>query len=208
MSNELKSASSVKTGKKFSEKRNNIGFDFGGWSEGLLQNNRYHHYDYFMFLNSSSIGPFSYHDTWPYEFIKYLKNNNIKLVGPTINANHKWDKLEMNKNPPGYNHVQSYVFCMNKSTLEYLIDCNIFSLTKYPMTHREAEKKYEILMSRYIIQNKGNIGCLHTYYQGYNFQQNNEEKKLLGDIMFNGYNNKLWSKEELIFIKGNRIHLD
>ena len=35
MSNELKSASSVKTGKKFSEKRNNIGFTIEEISEKI-----------------------------------------------------------------------------------------------------------------------------------------------------------------------------
>ena len=41
MSNELKSASSVKTGKKFSEKRNNIGFTIEEISEKLFINKDY-----------------------------------------------------------------------------------------------------------------------------------------------------------------------
>ena len=41
MSNELKSASSVKTGKKFSDKRNNIGFTIEEISEKLFINKDY-----------------------------------------------------------------------------------------------------------------------------------------------------------------------
>ena len=38
--------------------RDNIGFDFGGWSDALLTNNLYENYDKFIFVNSSVIGPF------------------------------------------------------------------------------------------------------------------------------------------------------
>ena len=38
--------------------RDNIGFDFGGWSDALLINNVYKNYDNFIFVNSSVIGPY------------------------------------------------------------------------------------------------------------------------------------------------------
>ena len=38
--------------------RENVGYDFGGWSEALLINNIYKKYDNFIFVNSSAIGPF------------------------------------------------------------------------------------------------------------------------------------------------------
>ena len=38
--------------------RENIGYDFGGWSDALLINNLYKNYDKFIFVNSSVIGPF------------------------------------------------------------------------------------------------------------------------------------------------------
>ena len=38
--------------------RDNIGYDFGGWSDALLLNDLYKNYDYFLFVNSSVIGPF------------------------------------------------------------------------------------------------------------------------------------------------------
>ena len=38
--------------------RNNIGFDFGGWSHGLLTNDFYKNYDNYMCVNSSVVGPY------------------------------------------------------------------------------------------------------------------------------------------------------
>jgi hypothetical protein len=180
-------------------RRDNIGYDFGAWSDALLTNNLYKNYEYFLFINSSALGPFIKDNKllWPYIFVNELKKN-IKLVGPTINASYKWDN---------YNHVQSYCFCMCKSTLEYLIKCKIFSIENYPKTKREAEKQYEIVMSRLIIKNKWNIGSLHNYYKDDDFLNLNKDKKLLGDVMFNKYNNILWNKYELVFIKGNRVRV-
>ena len=38
--------------------RENKGYDFGGWSDGLLTNNLYKDYDNFIFVNSSVNGPY------------------------------------------------------------------------------------------------------------------------------------------------------
>jgi hypothetical protein len=35
--------------------RDNLGYDFGGWSDGLLTNNLYKNYTHFIFVNSSVI---------------------------------------------------------------------------------------------------------------------------------------------------------
>jgi hypothetical protein len=42
-------------------------------------------------------------------------------------------------------HVQSYIFSMNKTTLQYLIDCEIFSTTNYAETFNNAIINKEIL---------------------------------------------------------------
>ena len=99
--------------------RNNKGFDFGGWSEALLKNNLYKNYDNFIFLNSSVIGPFlpsDYKGNWTDIYVNGLQNN-VKLFGSTINTCN---------DPLNKSHVQSYIFSMNKNTLEYLINCEIF----------------------------------------------------------------------------------
>jgi hypothetical protein len=185
-------------------KRNNIGYDFGGWSDVLLTNNLYKNYDKFIFVNSSVIGPYlpkNFKGKWTDIYLNGL-NDNVKLFGSTINTIRK---------PLTKSHIQSYIFAMDKNTLEYLIKCEIFSKTNYAKTFQNAIDNKEILMSRKIIENNWNIGSLLKYYQNIDFRfkhKNPREYKIkfLGDIMEQRFRNKLWRDNELIFIKGNRIN--
>ena len=183
--------------------RDNIGYDFGGWSDALLTDNLYANYDNFIFVNSSVIGPFIpsyYRNKWTDIYINELQNN-IKLFGSTINTC---------KDPMNKAHVQSYIFSMYKITLEYLIKCEIFSTTNYAKTFNDAINQKEILMSRKIIENNWNIGCLMDYYKNvdFTFKSKMPEEyniKFLDDVMFKEYKNILWNEYQLVFIKGNRI---
>ena len=106
--------------------RKNVGYDFGGWSDGLLINNLYKNYDYFIFANSSVIGPIVpkyYKNRWTNIFLDGLVDD-IKLYGSTINT-----CTRFTCNPENDSHVQSYAFCVNKNTLEFLINKDIFSQT-------------------------------------------------------------------------------
>ena len=127
-------------------RRDNIGYDFGGWSDALLTDNLYEGYDNFIFVNSSVIGPFlpsHYKGKWTDIYINGLQNN-VKLFGSTINTCRR---------PLTTSHVQSYIFSMDKTTLKYLMKCEIFSVTNYAKTFTEAIWKKEVLMSRKIIEN-------------------------------------------------------
>ena len=178
--------------------RDNVGFDFGGWSDALLTNNLYEKYDKFIFVNSSVIGPFiqSYCKLkWTDIYINQLQNN-IKLFGSTINTY---------ISP----HVQSYIFSLDKITLKYLIDCEIFSITNYANTFDDAIIKKEVLMSKKIIENNWNIGSLMNYYKDVDFTFTNKRPEeynihFLYDIMYPRYRNLVWNEYELVFIKGNR----
>ena len=182
--------------------RENIGYDFGGWSDAILMNDRYKNYDYFIFVNSSVIGPFMNSDgKWTDVYINGLQKNNIKLFGSTINTINEPDKLA---------HVQSYIFSMDKLTLEYLIKCEIFSMTNYAKTLGDAVWTKEVHMSRKIIENNWNIGSLMSHYDNvdFTFKTKNPDDYdviFLNDIMnFNDYKKRVWSLHELVFIKGNR----
>lgn len=183
--------------------RDNIGYDFGGWSDALLKDNLYRNYENFIFVNSSVIGPFlKSNKKWTDVYLDGLKDN-IKLFGSTINTCN---------NPLKLAHVQSYIFAMNQTTLEYLIKCEIFSLDNYAKTKNDAIEQKEILMSRKIIENNWNIGSLLLYYKDVDFTFKNKKLseykiKFLSDIMYKEYMNKLWTLEEVVFIKGNRIKL-
>ena len=94
--------------------RDNIGYDFGGWSDAILENDLYDNYDNFIFVNSSVIGPFlkeGFSGKWTDVYINGLQN--CRLFGSTINTI-KYPMLNA--------HIQSYIFAMNKETLQFLIN--------------------------------------------------------------------------------------
>ena len=162
----------------------------------------YKKYNNFIFVNSSVVGPFfssGYKGKWTDVYINGLQNN-VKLFGSTINSE---------GDPLNRAHVQSYIFSMDKNTLKYLIDCSIFSNSKYAKTQIDAINDQEILMSTKIIENNWNIGSLMTYYKNIDFTFRNKKPKdynikFLNDVMYSRYRKKIWNEYELVFIKGNR----
>lgn len=179
--------------------RENVGFDFGGWSDGILTDNLYKNYSHFIFANSSIMGPYlppNFNGKWTDIFINGLTDT-VKLFGPTINTC---------RDPLHKSHIQSYLFSMNLETLEYLISKGIFSNTNYPRNMYEAVWHREVPMSSYILQNGWNIGCLMNHYSGidFTFKTKNRDIEYLDDIMcpreigWNRFN-------EFVFIKGNRF---
>ena len=154
-------------------------------------------------MNSSVSGPFlpeKHEGKWTDIYLDGLKNN-VKLFGSTINTI---------RDPLHKSHVQSYIFCLDKETLEHLILCGIFSKTNYAKSFIEAVYDKEVLMSRKIIEKGWNIGSLLPLYDGVDFTFINKHPKdydirFMGDVMFDKYMNKLWKKTDLVFVKGNRI---
>ena len=185
--------------------RDNIGYDFGGWSDALLTNNLYENYDNFIFVNSSVMGPFIpsyYKDKWTDIYINGLQNN-VKLFGSTINTC---------CDPINQSHVQSYIFSMDKHTLQYLINCQIFSMSNYAQTFHDAIWNKEVLMSRKILENKWNIASLMNYYKNVDFtfidkKPEDYDINFTNDIMYPEHKNILWNVYEVVFIKGNRINI-
>ena len=185
--------------------RDNIGYDFGGWSDALLTDNLYKNYDNFICVNSSVSGPFIpsyYKKRWTDVYIDGL-NNNVKIFGSTINTCYE---------PEIKSHVQSYIFSMDKPTLEYLIQCDIFSKTNYARTFIDAIIHKEILMSRKIIERGWNIGCMLPCYQNVDFTFTNKKFWEYGienmdDLMYPCHRNVKWNEYQLVFIKGNRVIL-
>lgn len=183
-------------------KRDNVGYDFGGWSDGILTNDLYKNYDYFIFVNSSVIGPFlkpEFVGKWTDIYINGLNKQNFKLFGSTINTI---------KNPYMFSHVQSYIFSTDKEALEHLIEEEIFTMRKYLTSFIDTILSKEILMSRKILNRGWNIGSLLLFYEGVNFtdsQTFNNYTITYDDVMFECYRGKLWNEYDLVFIKGNRI---
>jgi hypothetical protein len=191
-------------------KRENYGYDFGGWSYGLLKDNLYKDYTHFIFVNSSVIGPFLpkyYKGNWTDVYLDGLKDG-IRLFGSTINCAEE-GVLNVVKN----SHVQSYIFSMDLECLQMLIEEGIFTLSENEsVSFLDTVLNKEIGMSRKVLKHGWNIGCLYTYYDGVDFtfrvkRPEEYNKTFLGDIMQHHYYNNWWTLYELVFVKGNRVHL-
>lgn len=179
--------------------RDNIGFDFGGWSDGLLTDDLYKQYDNFIFINSSVIGPFIGSGKWTDVFLDRLNVNNVKLIGSTINTIALAHILA---------HVQTYAFAVDREAIEYLIAEELFTMKKYTKTIDETVFFKEIGMSRLIVAKGWNISSLHRLYKNVDFTNAYRYKfPPLRDIMSKEYCGSLWTPEELVFIKGNRVDL-
>lgn len=191
--------------KKFT--RQNIGYDFGGWSDALLSGGLYENYDNFIFVNSSVIGPFfrpGVSVKWTDIYLQGLQGN-VKLFGSTINSC---------CSPTTLAHVQSYIFSMNKETLKYLIECEIFSTTNYSRTFNRAIWEKEVAMSRKVIEKGWNIGSLMSQYKGVDFTFQSKPVSeyssvhWLDEIMQTQFRNIIWNEYQLVFVKGNRLKID
>jgi hypothetical protein len=181
------------------------GYDFDAWSKGLLYNKLYYQYDYFIFINSSASGPYlpSYYDgRWTDIYINGL-NDTVKIFGSSISTVNQSGISDVENS----SYVQGYIFSMNKSTLIFLIEKGIFSLTNTSDLFTNKEFK----MSRLIIENNWNIGCLMTYYKGVDFRflasKPFDYKPFLGDPMLSkNFSDKLFNNfYELVFINGDRL---
>jgi lipopolysaccharide biosynthesis protein len=179
--------------------RDNIGFDFGGWSDGLLTDDLYKQYDNFIFINSSVIGPFIDSGKWTDAYLSKLNVNNVKLIGSTINTMSLAHILA---------HVQTYAFAVDREALEYLIAEELFTTKKYTKTIEDTVFFKEIGMSRLIVAKGWNISSLHRLYKSVDFTNTYRYKfPPLRDIMSKEYCNILWSPYELVFLKGNRVNI-
>lgn len=179
-------------------KRPNEGFDFGAWGYGI-STVKFHEYDFFIFLNSTSIGPFipryiPNNIKWPELFVSNI-NDEYKLCGPTINY------LTTNK-ISDIPHIQSFAFGTDLIGVELLLKNGIFSPNKN-ISRIDVIKNHEIGMSEVITNN---------FFKLYSFQlsetknsQNN--KKPHDDIHYVGkYYGDTINPIEVMFLKSNRIN--
>ena len=186
--------------------RTNVGFDFGGWTDAIHHEDNKDKYDYYLFVNSSVFGPYlpaDFTGKWTDIYVGGLKDN-IRLFGSTINTV---------GSPEWKSHVQSYIFCTDNEALQYLIQRGAFEKGKYPITFQDAIWQREVPMSVYITQKGWNIGCTWKRFQGIDFtfrsipfgRAPNHHLLVIDDMMYPQYENNAWTREELVFVKGNRL---
>lgn len=151
--------------------RENEGFDFGGYkhaldrlgSEVLLQ------HEFFIFMNASVIGPLFRDPSSTQDWVelfhgRFKADTSVRLMGTTIVCLPDWDKS--GKRGP---RVEGFFFCTDKQGLELLMaESGIFS--QHP-TKESAIIHGEYAMSRCILDNGHNIGCMLNKYRGIDWRK-------------------------------------
>lgn len=185
----------IKISDKFSNcvkifNRKNIGRDFGAWADAIHNMDLANSYEYFIFLNDTSRGPFipsGVNIMWPEIFINNLIND-VKLFGPSIN------QLKDNT------HVQTYAFATDRFGLSILINNNIFPsnldiMNKYNFDDINDKVKFiedfEIHASKVIIESGYNIGCMLYSYKNIDWRMT--KNVVYNEIQHNGETDHVWS---------------
>lgn len=187
--------------------RDNKGFDFGGWTDAIHHEDNKNKYDNYLFINSSVHGPYlpvDFKGKWTDIYLNGLNNNNIRLFGSSINTV---------GSPEWKSHVQSFIFCMDNEVLHYLILRGIFKENSYPITFQDAIWQREVPMSVYVLQKGWNIGCTWKRFDGIDFtfrsipfgKAPNHHLLVMDDMQYPRFEGKEWTREELVFVKGNRL---
>ena len=181
--------------------RENKGYDFGAWAIGLKEiintKENLNSYDYFIFINSTVIGPFlpSYVSVdWPFLFSEMI-DDKVKLVGTTINCRFKI-------------HVQSMFFLTDKIGLSVLIDKGIFKDNDND-TKVDVINKREIRMTHEIMNCGYQINCIFSLFRDSDYKS--DFLKSLGDVYLknaihgpNVVNAHDIDPLDVIFFKSNR----
>ena len=166
-------------------KRENKGFDFGAWSYCINQLTK--QYDYYVFLNTSVKGPYLTEEdinnniTWLDKFLVLFNNEDIKMVGTTINIYQGFtEQIEEYKNnygyEPPYTHIQSMFFILNNEGLNYLLSQNFFDEDRINNYNDILDIiiNYEIRLTQLILKNNWNIGSILDIYKNIDFRTNTD----------------------------------
>lgn len=193
--------------------RENKGYDWGAYTQAIrsIDINKY---KYFIFINTSIIGPCSYFENWQSSFTDLIKGD-VKLVGPYIsiycennNCNMTEKSLAKFKDlgfDPPFNHVSCPIFATDQECLLYLKD-SIFVEDERELEYIEMVYDKEVKMSLLVLKNNWNISCLAKRYQGHDYRTLKTDinpTSLIGVAFLgpNQYFGENISPEEVIFIK-------
>lgn len=196
-------------------RRKNKGFDFGAWSH-VVQNYliKSKQYEYYIFINSSVEGPHipksKNNKNWLEIFLELFSNEDIKMVGSTINILDKPWRYINNIDIP-YTHIQSMFYILDKEAFIYLNNLKFFNEKKAnKFTHiDDFIYNYEIKLSQLILKNNWNINCIVPYYKNIDYRKIKHNINTTGsDVLFkNSFFGKTLQPEDVIFYKGYRFNI-
>lgn len=194
--------------------------DFGGYSFALKKIINKDAYDYYIFVNSSTRGPFipSYVDeSWVSVFTKRIQND-IHLVGSSINIlgkndlfgqrfEERWGAKSSSYVGQSYSHVQTTAYALSRTAIKYLISIGFYD-TSEKLSREHTITDYEIRLSQEIKLNNWNFSTHLSGYSKIDYRkdvENTNPTALNGDpLLSNSFFGRTLNPFELIFIKSNR----
>lgn len=176
-------------------KRQNIGHDFGGWSDAIFQNKLREKYNYFLLINSTVRGPFLPPwcpiKDWTQLFTRLL-DYETKLSGTTLGFVN------------GAAVIQSMVLCLDIIGLDIAIKENIFIPNPQPKSKINVVMENEVGLSVAIRKNGYRLrSILAAYYNTDLRQKVTTDAPIIQHCMTNGYFGTNIHPYEVIFIKDN-----
>ena len=187
-------------------RRENRGFDFGGYNAGLEYiENKNKKYDYYFFLNSGVFGPILPHylkdNHWSNIFIQKI-NEKVKLVGTSIVCLPHEDAGGYGPKVEGYFYVTDNIG-LDLLKKENTIFCN--QPDKY-----NAIVNGEYALSKCILKNGYSLDCMIRKYQNIDWtdEKNYNLNNNLHPTRKNSFYNNSLNPYELIFHKWHWKDLD
>jgi hypothetical protein len=182
-------------------------YDIGGYSLAI-NNTQIENYRYFIFINSSVLGPIEKaNNTW-IDSYKSILLDDVGIGGSSVFVMDidyfKSLSLENYMRFP-YSHVQTYSFIVNKNILNDLMQNGFFDL--HNKNKNELILDFEISISQYLLNKNYNIACL---LDGYNLdyrrlKKNPNPTSRNGDALYkNAYFGSTVNPFDIMFIKTNR----
>ena len=169
------------------QNRENLGFDFGAWYDGL-QSVNINNFTHFIFINDTMRGPFK-KKRWIKTLIELL-DDKIKLSGISISC-----YIGPFVDPIPSPHIQSMILCTDRQGLD-IIYPKVINEQRLDKIQTILQK--EIITSKTLLDNGYNIACILS---GYNYDFRKLENRLINSN--NGHNGDPWYNHSFF---GNTIH--
>lgn len=195
----------------------NQNYDFGGYAEALSRID-VSDYEYFVFINSSSVGPLGESQAgapWFKAFTDRLVGD-IGICGATINvlsepsSQLNWVNGCKAVGAPAP-HIQTYAYAVRRDALDYLIKSGFYLEPVQRWSKDQAIAFYEIELSRRLLSAGWNLSCLAHRYDGLDYRvltaDPNQSSFNGSPIVSGGYFGENLNPLEVLFVKPKRDYV-
>ncbi len=196
----------------------NRNLDYGGYCDALEDDFLVQRYEFFIFVNCSTRGPFAsgkIGESWHKKFTGRLRDG-THLVGSSVNALSMDSPLAFPFRTAypaasGCVHIQTTAYALTQEAIRHLKAIGFYQV-RPPMPKHEVIAQYEIRLTQEVLARGWGAECLLSRYRDFELSRNGSdpnESSCNGDPLFRGaYFGGTVTAEEVVFLKTNRDLLD